>query len=212
MNERLQALEGKGETKETPVPNESDASDPFTKLASDPEGYIRGLANQEAQKLAPAVERALNTISSVGVDRAKNDMETRFPGLWDEAIAPDLTAALEKLPPEAKANPDYVQALTSGILGGLLQSEEGYKKLGEAAARAREANKPAPPPVMLNGNRPPPPREALDRDEKTFIGELERSGIPFDSKRYLSARNRGRSEEDWGATWMADPTTTKEGN
>lgn len=211
LGHRLEALEkGGSQSRGEPDVGHPQPSAPtdkdtiFQRLYDDPKGFMeevaRGASKEQLDQLIPYLQTTSTQVSNLIQDRVRNDFEKQFgEGSFKDILGERLTAAVDKLDPTHKADEQYIRALASGILGAQMQDPDGQKKIRDAMAKARQR---AQAPVMLTGNRAAPPTDHLSADEKEFVRRANEAGIPMQESAYLDARNRGNSEEDWGATWM----------
>jgi hypothetical protein len=212
VGERLARLEGSQAPAAPPAADPAASGTPgeqaFQELYQNPEQYIRRVAGEEAKKtgdanlesLTPALRATLEQVSSLASDRAKSDFDREFgTGAWDRLVWKDLEPAVARLPLTDRVNDQNIRNLAWAVLGSKFRNEEGRKEINEQMARARTQRE---APVMLHGSRPGPSPDRLTAEERDYVGRLKDAGIPVTEKEWLAARNRGNSEEDWGATWM----------
>ena len=216
LGDTLQGIDARLQSLEAPKPEAAtdtgaeaiaEPTEAFQQLYENPDTYIGKVASKAAQaetnRLMPALQTALKQVSMQGQERAKADFDKQFPGLWDTDIGPPLNEALSRLGDENAANEQYTRAIMAGIIGNMVLDPEGQKKLTNAQQQARKARQ---APAMLSGGRPAPSPAMLTPEEKAFVADLNRGGVPTTEKQYLASRNRGSSEEDWGSTWMKPET------
>jgi hypothetical protein len=211
ITERLAALETRPQSQAAQAaqaqaaapaqPPAFDFNDPVASIQQHAGAAGEAAATRVVQQLAPFLESVASSLTQNGVESARSQLDSEFgTGTFDRLVSADLNAALTQLPPAQRANPQTVDALASGIFGGKIRSAEGRKELRDImAARPRPA-----PPVVLSGSsavRPQPGR--LTAEEKQIVADIQRSGIPFSEKDYLESRDKPRTEEARGATWMS---------
>lgn len=202
--QRLDNLEGGQPPQGQPEPDAQppNAQDAFSQFYADPEAFVRNATQRELQAIAPVLQETFTQMTPIVKDRVGQDFDKRYgSGAWAKFIDGRLDQALERLPVQNRANEQYIRALVAGIKGAIDMDPEAAKEFNEFATAARE--KPTAP-TMLTGNRPATDPNQLSADESRFLEDLDRAGIPFSKKDYLDARNRGSSEEDWGADWMKE--------
>lgn len=215
LGARLSALEGRGGNAAPPPQNPSappappaDPQAAFNEMYANPTAFVDARAKAAAQEamngLAGQLTPFFNTVASQladrGVDAAREQMDsTMGAGAFDRLVGNDLSIALAQLPAGQRADANYVRALASGVLGGKMLDPNGQKEIREVMAAAR--TRPAAP-VVLTGNSAQPPRDRLTDAEREQIAAVCRSGIAVDEKSFLESRNRPRTEEAFGATWM----------
>jgi hypothetical protein len=205
LGERLAALESRNAppvapTPPTaPAPAEFDFANPVASIQQHATAAASAEAGRVVGQLAPFLESVATSLTQNGINATHEMIDDEIGvGAFDKLVSADLNEALAKLPPAQRANPQYVDAIASGILGGKLRSVEGRKELREIMQTRRST-----PPVVLSGGsavRPQPGR--LTAEERQFIADVQHSGIDFSEKDYITSRDTPRTEEARGATWM----------
>jgi hypothetical protein len=179
-------------------------ADPATFVREQASGVVQQQLNDFASKLTPFFGTVADQLAQRGTDAARTQFDESIgAGAFDKLVGDDLAVALAQLAPAQRADANYVRALAAGVLGGKMLSPEGQKEVREVMAAARQ--RPAAP-VVLTGNRSPAPADRLSEADRELIARVSRStGIRVDEKSFLENRNRERTEEAFGATWMNPP-------
>ena len=176
--------------------------DPLTEMMADPKGFIAGIAREAVDgtvgQLAPFFESMADSATSVARDKARTEIDAQWgSGVFDAVVGDELDTALRNLPAASRAKEDHVRALTMGVFGGKINTEDGRKAFSAARKAAKER---APVPGVLTGHsRNMPEKPSLGDGEREAIKRLEAAGIPFSESAYLDAMQRGDSEDDWGS-------------
>jgi hypothetical protein len=218
---RLAALESRGATPPAaPAPPvaPSDPQAAFNEMYANPGAFVEQRAaqvadarlNDFASKITPFFSTIAEQLAARGTDAARDQFDASLgDGAFDRLVGGDLATALAQLPPAQRADANYVRALAAGVLGGKMLDPAGQKEIREVMAAARQ--RPAAP-VVLTGNSASLPRDRLTENERDAIARVRRSGIAVDEKAFLEGRNRERTEEAWGATWMNPPQPARRPN
>jgi hypothetical protein len=173
-----------------------------TRILTDPRAVLdEHFMAKAKQTLGPA----LNVVIDGQHDIILRDLSTQFDadhgdGSFDKLIREDYTAALEKLPYEARANRATLDALVNGIRGSTKKFEEAAAAYGETKKR-RTAERDSPP-ALIAGSRTPPSSTRLSDEERTFLADYaKRTGATDVSEKSLLEVRKSR---DPRAGWSDD--------
>jgi hypothetical protein len=210
FGERLAVLEARSAAPATPPPAapvnaapqaapEFDFANPVASIQQHATAAASAEAGRIVGQLAPFLESVATSLTQNGIKATREMIDAEIGvGAFDKFVSADLNEALAKLSPAQRANPQYVDAIASGILGGKLRSVEGRKELRDIM----QSRRPTPPVVLSGGSAVRPQPGRLTPEERQFVADVQRSGIDFSEKDYLASRDTPRTEEARGATWM----------
>ena len=195
LNERLPAPQQSRESDQ----RSAGADEITTRILTDPKAV---LDEHFMAKAKATLGPALNVVIDGQHDLILRDLSERFDsehgeGSFDKLIREDYTAALERLPYEARANRATLDALVNGIRGSTKKFEEAATAYNETKKRkTAERESPAP---LISGSRTPPQSQRHTPEEIEFLADYaKRTGATdVNAKNLLDVRKARDPRTGW---------------
>lgn len=179
-----------------------DQADLTQQLLSEPEKAITGIVEKIMQaQLGPYLATQVNDTYDTHVEKHRSRIDSQYgEGTFDEIIAPELDAIVEKTPNKAaKASKEYVATVIRGIVGheNILPQLNDKRSAKAEADKKREADLDAPNGI-LDGGRRRAAKPGLSADDQAYLAGYEANrGVQVDRKLLEEAINVRKRDGGW---------------